>query len=133
MPAHLPTSAQARPLSAVRTGLLLIGAVLGLSLLPGCVVVPAHRGYAPQAYDGGEVPIEVAPMPPPPPYAEVVPIVPFAGALWITGYWGWSGGRHAWVGGHYERARPGYGWVPHRWVQGGGGQWHLHGGGWVRR
>ena len=57
---------------------------------------------------------------------------PYAGAVWIGGYWGWRGGRHEWVGGRWEAGRPGYGWQPHRWVQH-DNRWHLEGGGWVRR
>ena len=54
---------------------------------------------------------------PPAPYYETLPAPPFAGAVWINGYWGWRGGRHVWVGGRYEHGRPGYAWQPHRWVQ----------------
>ncbi len=98
--------------------------------LSACVVAPYPRyGAAYPAYDAE---IAVANVPPPTPYAEVVPVVPFAGAIWLGGYWGWSGGRHQWVPGRWDRPRPGYGWAPHRWEPR-GGQWHLHGGGWVRR
>jgi len=112
-------------------------ALLGASLLSACVVAP----YAPSpmyrpgpAYGGGayEADLAVAPAPPPAPYGEVVPIAPFIGALWISGYWGWSGNRHVWVGGHYERGRPGYNWVPHRWEPV-SGSWHLRGGHWAPR
>ena len=85
---------------------------------------------------GGEVAYATAPMvvidtPPPAPYAEVIPAMPYAGAVWIGGYWGWSGGRHHWVPGYWERPRPGYRWEPHRW-ESRGGHWQLHMGGWVR-
>ena len=62
---------------------------------------------------------------------EVVPAIPFPGALWIGGYWGWSSGRHVWVPGRWEHPRPGYQWRPHAWVQQ-GGRWHLQAGGWIR-
>jgi hypothetical protein len=78
-------------------------------------------------------PVVVADVAPPAPYYEPVPVVPYPGAVWITGYWGWSGGRHVWVGGHYEHGRPGYGWQPHQWVHGGDGRWHLQEGHWARR
>ncbi|HEY4068607.1 MAG TPA: hypothetical protein VGM74_17015 [Burkholderiaceae bacterium] len=84
--------------------------------------VPSYEAEAPLVVD----------VAPPPPMVEVVPALPFAGALWIGGYWGWSGGRHQWIGGHYERPRPGYAWRPHAWVNV-GGRWHSQGGGWVRR
>ncbi len=104
---------------------------LATALVAGCVVVPAPRPVmvrpAP-GYDEG-VMVDTAP---PAPYAEVVPLAPFAGAVWIGGYWGWSGGRHHWVGGRWEQPRPGYGWRAHAWHQD-GGRWRLHEGGWVRR
>ena len=79
----------------------------------------------------GEQPGVVVDVAPPAPYVEVVPAMPFAGALWIGGYWGWVGGRHQWVPGRWDHPRPGYQWRPHAWVQE-GGRWRLHGGGWVR-
>jgi hypothetical protein len=95
--------------------------------LSACVVAPVGPpyGYAPA---GDVVVTDVAP---PAPYYEPVPVVPFAGAVWINGYWGWSGGRHVWVGGRYEHARPGYSWQPHRWVYQ-DRRWHLHEGHWAR-
>ncbi|MFG6468552.1 hypothetical protein [Roseateles sp. BYS87W] len=94
--------------------------------LSGCVVVPAHRhaGY-------GAPPGVIVDAPPPPAYVEPVPVMPYAGAVWVPGYWGWAGGRHQWVPGYYERPRPGYRYEPHRW-ENAGGRWHLRIGGWVR-
>ncbi|HEY9105923.1 MAG TPA: hypothetical protein VIN58_04535 [Roseateles sp.] len=100
-------------------------ALTAAAALSACIVVPAHRGGY---YAEPGVVVDVAP---PPPYAEVVPALPYAGAVWIEGYWGWSGGRHRWVPGYYERPRPGYRYEPHRW-ESRGGRWHLRGGGWVR-
>jgi hypothetical protein len=100
--------------------------VLGLT---GCVVVPAHQGYGPGVY--AAPPVAVVDVAPPPPYQEVVPLMPFAGAVWIGGYWGWSGGRHQWVPGYWERPRAGYRYEPHRW-ENRGGHWNLHGGAWIR-
>ena len=98
--------------------------VMGLALsalaLSACVVAPYPR-YAAQAYPAYpanptyDEEIAVANVAPPPPYAEVIPVIPFAGAIWLGGYWGWSGGRHVWVGGRWDHPRPGYGWAPHRW------------------
>ena len=119
-----------------RTRLFLI-VPLAAALLSGCIVAPypGHRVYS-QPVPVGAQPLPyddeaVVDMAPPAPYVEVVPAIPFAGAVWIGGYWGWRGGRHYWVGGRWEQPRPGYGWRPHAWVQQ-GGRWHLHGGGWVR-
>ena len=95
-------------------------------LMSGCVVAP----YAP-AYRVYDEPVATADAPPPPPQVEVVPVVPYAGAIWLGGYWGWGGGRHHWVPGRWDRPRVGFVWAPHRWVPF-NGRWHLRGGGWVR-
>jgi hypothetical protein len=119
---------------------------IAAAMLSACVVEPYPRRvvYAqpvpvnPQpapAYVAAPAGMEdeyVVDMAPPAPNVEVVPAIPFAGAIWIGGYWGWGGGRHYWVPGRYEHARPGYGWRPHAWVQQ-GGRWHLRAGGWERR
>ena len=98
--------------------------VLAALSLSACVVAPYPRAAY---YPPGEV---VTDVPPPQPYVEVVPAIPFPGAVWIGGYWGWSGSRHSWVPGRWERARPGYTWSPPHWEQR-GHQWHQRGGGWV--
>lgn len=105
--------------------LALVAATAAAALLAGCVVVPAHRAaYAAE-------PVIVVDAPPPAPYAEVVPVAPYPGAVWIHGYWGWSAGRHTWVPGYYERPRAGYRYEPHRWEPR-GGRWQLRVGGWIR-
>jgi hypothetical protein len=96
---------------------LLIGA-LSAAVMSTCALTWAQPAY-----------VDVAP---PAPYAEVVPAVPFAGAVWIGGYWGWEGGRHRWFPGRWEHPRVGYRWRPHAWVHE-GGHWREHGGGWERR
>lgn len=70
-----------------------------------------------------------APVAPPTPIYEVIPPVPFMGAVWITGFWFWEGGRHVWRAGHYERGQPGRIWVPHQWEHH-GGRWQLRDGHW---
>lgn len=101
-----------------------LGTTVALSL-SACVVTPYPTGQ--DIYGNA-----VVTMPPPAPYAEVVPAMPYAGAIWINGYWGWQQGRHHWVPGRYERARPGYRWEPHRWQQAPRGGWHQRGGRWAR-
>lgn len=127
--------------------------LLCVASLSACVVAP-YRGYGGGGgyYGGGggggvrygqpvppvnpvgsyDQPVVIVDVPPPAPYVEVIPVLPFIGALWIAGYWGWQSGRHYWVPGRYERARPGYGWNAHSWVPQ-GGRWQLQGGGWYRR
>ena len=81
----------------------------------------------PMASDAKVVVVEVAPP------AVRVETVPAArkGHYWAPGYWGWRGGKHVWVAGHFVRERPGHHWVPHRWEQR-EGRWHLHEGFWER-
>lgn len=107
--------------------------------LSGCVVGPAP--YSQVAYPSYPVYSQTAPYPldgvivstapPPPPRVEVIPSLPFVGAIWISGYWNWSDNRYVWVPGHYARPVPGHRFQPHRWEQGRGG-WTLNGGFWVR-
>lgn len=111
-----------------------IAAICALTTLAlsGCVVAPyAQRPLVYTQPAPGETEIIVG-VAPPAPYVEVVPVAPFQGAVWISGYWGWSQGRHQWIPGRYDRARPGYRWEPHHWVAGPHGNWHLRGGAWVR-
>ena len=108
-------------------------AVTCSAALSACVVAPVGRPYAaygPAYAPAGEV--IVADVAPPAPYYETLPPPPFAGAVWLNGYWGWRGGRHVWVGGRYDHGRPGHEWQPHRWTQR-DGRWHLHEGRWSRR
>jgi hypothetical protein len=68
-----------------------------------------------------------------PPAPRIEPVVQRPGMVWTPGYWQWAGGRYDWVGGTYVRARPGFVWVAHRWVQGPNGGWHLREGHWQRQ
>jgi hypothetical protein len=106
-----------------------IATALSALALSACIVAPYPRQAA--YYPEPSGPVAVVDVAPPAPYVEVIPTIPFPGALWIGGYWGWSGGRHAWVGGRWEHPRQGYAWAPHHWEQR-GGRWELHAGGWVR-
>ncbi len=110
------------------TSKVIAAAALCAATLSACVVAPA-RPYAYAYEPAGEV--VVTDVAPPAPYVETVPVVPYAGAIWIGGYWGWRGGRHSWVPGRYEAGRPGYHWEQHHWAQR-EGRWHLEGGGWRR-
>lgn len=86
-----------------------LAAALGLS---GCVVAPVD-GY----YDSGSTYYETGtyvdgyyggtyyPARP----VEVIPVAPYAGAIWINGYWDTSRGHRHWIPSRYERPsyRPG--------------------------
>jgi hypothetical protein len=62
--------------------------------------------------------IEVGPMPsgvavsgpPPPPVEEVRSPPPRPKAVWVAGYWHWTGMQYTWIPGHWENAPPGSLW-----------------------
>ena len=115
-------------LSGARRALPLVASTLALLGLSACVMVPAHRPYY-----GGGVSVGVgapvyAPIAPPAPQVEVVPALPYPGAIWIGGYWSWSSGRHVWVPGRYEAPRRGYYHEPQRWEPSARGGYELRGG-----
>ncbi len=68
---------------------------------------------------------------PPPVINEVRSALPYAGAVWIPGYWHWNGYNHVWVGGHWSAARAGWRWEADHWVQGPSG-WYRVPGRWVQ-
>jgi hypothetical protein len=44
--------------------------------------------------------------PPPEPVREMRPGPPHPRAVWISGYWHWTGMQDAWIPGHWEQAPP---------------------------
>jgi hypothetical protein len=113
-------------------------AALSLSMLSACVVAPVgyygSYGY-PYAYSygyGNGEALAVTGVPPPAPYYEVQPVMPYVGAVWFSGYWNWYGGRYVWAPGYWGAGRPGYVWHPYHWAPYGNG-WNLRAGGWARR
>jgi WXXGXW repeat (2 copies) len=110
-----------------------LAALVCAASLSACVVAPYPYPYAtaPGTVPGGEVMVE-ANVAPPAVYTEVIPVMPYAGAVWISGYWGWSGRQHHWVGGNWVQPRPGFRWQPHYWQRNRHGGWVLHGGQWMR-
>ncbi len=78
--------------------------VAGLSLaatwlVAGCVIEagPAPGGVAVSG-------------PPPQPMQEARPAPPQPQALWIAGYWHWTGMQYTWIPGHWESAQAGAHW-----------------------
>jgi hypothetical protein len=56
--------------------------------------------------------------PPPAPIEEVAPAAaPFPAAVWVAGYWHWTGMHYAWIPGHWENAPPGTAWAAPRYVR----------------
>ena len=77
------------------------------SLLSACVVAPypnrvvytqpvpvSGYGQPVPAVGYGQQPVVVVDVAPPAAYVEVMPAMPYPGAFWIGGYWGWHGNRH---------------------------------------
>ena len=53
------------------------------------------------------------------------PAVPYDGAVWVEGNWGWRGGNYAYTRGHWARPRTGRVWVGGNWEHGNQGyRWH---------
>jgi hypothetical protein len=93
--------------------------ILSLSIAGGALLAPVIAS--------AQIEITVAP---PEPRVEVVP-EPRPGYVWAPGYWGWRGGAHVWIGGHWIGERRGYHWVPDRWEQR-GDHYHYWKGHWER-
>jgi hypothetical protein len=71
---------------------------------------------------------EIVETAPPQPIEEVRPAAPFPDALWIPGYWDWSGVRYVWVAGRWSARPQGYAWEDYRWKHRRDGKWeHKHG------
>ncbi len=66
--------------------------------------------------------------PPPAPIAEQPQMPPPGpGAVWVAGYWHWTGMQYAWIPGHWENAPPGTAWAAPRYVKGEGGYFYEEG------
>jgi hypothetical protein len=93
-------------------------AVLAVASLAGCVatetVIPA-RGVAVSG-------------PPPAPIEEAPPAAAAGpGAVWVAGYWHWTGMQYTWIPGHWENAPPGTAWTAPRYVRADGGYFYEAG------
>jgi WXXGXW repeat (2 copies) len=66
---------------------------------------------------------------PPAPLPDVIADPPWAGAIWLAGFWSWSGIDYVWVPGQWEESRPGWRWTPHRWERR-GPRWRFVPGRW---
>jgi YXWGXW repeat-containing protein len=74
-------------------------------------------------------PYEIAVAEPPPqPMAEAQPMPRDPRAIWISGYWHWTGLQYTWIPGHWEIARTGVQWLPPRYVVRDGVYYYVPGG-----
>jgi len=61
------------------------------------------------------VPHLVASAPPPPLLVESPGPAPSRQAVWVAGFWSWTGQRYAWVAGTWSAPYPGRTWVEGHW------------------
>ena len=86
--------------------------------LGGCVATassPAPRGV-------------VVNGPPPPPLQEVRSAPPSGAAIWVDGYWHWTGVQYTWIPGHWENAPPGQQWYAPSYTASEGAYFYQQGG-----
>lgn len=123
------------PVPLAFLGLLLIGSVPRMALADHLVsnqpddyiIVRPMAGETRIIIEEPEPSWVIVQTAPPPVRFEVRPRRPYAGAIWVSGYWWWSGVSHAWIGGHYVRPIHGYRFVAPRWVFSGGYHYHIRG------
>jgi hypothetical protein len=72
----------------------------------------------------------VVAAPPPQPIEEVRPPQPFDAAIWIPGYWHWSGGQHLWVAGRWSARPSAFSWEQPHWDRRDDGRWAQRPGHW---
>jgi hypothetical protein len=95
--------------------------VMGLATLAvGCVV------NEPESPTRGVV----VSGPPPAPVHEERPPAPSAQALWVAGYWHWTGMQYAWIPGHWEAPPSGSVWTAPRVTTLQDGRYIYESGGW---
>jgi WXXGXW repeat (2 copies) len=116
---------------------LLTGLAAAAVVLTGCVVTPypyyqtrvvTTQQGAPAATGAT---VEYVQTAPPAPYNEVVTVSPGVGFVWTPGVWYWSGGRHVWRAGVWQRPPYGYNtWNNGGWYNTPGRGWYHRGGYW---
>jgi YXWGXW repeat-containing protein len=94
---------------------------LAATLASGCVIeaLPAPPGGV------------TVSGPPPEPMQETRPPPAHARAVWIPGYWHWTGMQYTWIPGHWEVAPLGTSWRSPRYLLQ-GGVYYYEPGGWRR-
>src|SRR5258708_2899999 len=69
--------------------------------------------------------------PPPEPVSETPPERPGPEAVWVAGYWHWTGMQYTWIPGHWEKAPPGARWRAPRYSLREGTYFYEPGGWWT--
>jgi hypothetical protein len=98
------------------------------SVMFGAALLAAPAALSvPMAADAAVIRIGIAP---PAVRFEARPVAPSPNHVWVSGYWGWAGGKHVWQAGRWIPPRPGHVWVDAHWANE-GGQWVFTEGHWV--
>lgn len=102
--------------------------------LIGCGALLASGCWVHYHYRHGPAPVSPSVVfvrrAPPPPLRPRIPPRPAATAIWIGGYWRWSGVDFVWVDGFWERRPPvGRVWVRDKWIHTNRG-WYRRPGRW---
>jgi WXXGXW repeat (2 copies) len=114
---------------------LLSGLAAAAVFLTGCVVTPYYQTRVVTTQQSAPVAaganVEYIQTAPPAPYTEVVTVSPGVGFVWTPGIWYWSGGRHVWRAGVWQRPPYGYNtWNNGGWYHTPGRGWYHNGGHW---
>ena len=67
------------------------------------------------------VPLTASPATPPPLLVESPAARPSHDAVWIPGFWTWTGRRYAWASGCWSAPYPGHSWAEGTWKRSGKG------------
>ncbi len=101
---------------------LFTGIWIAAALAAGCVVTAGPAPF------GGVVAVS---GPPPEPVQEPRPPAVRPRAVWVAGYWHWTGMQYTWIPGHWEAGPPGARWRAPRYLLR-DGIYYYEPGGWLR-
>lgn len=93
-----------------RLGRMGSGLALALALVSGVCACVVNEPETPTrgVVVSGPPPAPVTEQPPPPPGPQ---------AIWVPGYWHWTGMQYAWIPGHWETPPPGTAWTAPTYTQ----------------
>lgn len=110
----------------MKTSLFIVSTLLGLSslMLSGCQHTPTHADHT-VPMNATTYYVKVAP----PAQPQITrPQKPNKNAIWIDGYWSWTGTNYTWAKGYWHSKKPvGQEWSPSHWVKTDRGWYRKHG------